>query len=126
MGFSEAVLTALNKYATFEGRARRAEYWYFTLLSVILSIAAQVIGAAGRDGGLITLLLLGVICLVSLALLVPGIAVSVRRLHDTGRSGWFLLIALIPVVGGILLLVWMCSRGTDGPNRFGADPIPAV
>ncbi|RQS18043.1 DUF805 domain-containing protein [Burkholderia sp. Bp8992] len=126
MGFSEAVRTALNKYATFEGRARRAEYWYFTLLSVILSIAAQVIGAGGRDGGLVTLLLLGIICLASLALLIPGIAVSVRRLHDTGRSGWFLLIALIPVVGGILLLVWMCSRGTDGPNRFGADPIPAI
>ncbi|MDR0240035.1 MAG: DUF805 domain-containing protein [Burkholderia sp.] len=126
MGFSEAVRTVLNKYATFEGRARRAEYWYFTLLSVILSIAAQIIGAGGRDGGLITLLLLGIICLASLALLIPGIAVSVRRLHDTGRSGWFLLIALIPIVGGILLLVWMCSRGTAGPNRFGADPIPAV
>ncbi|ALX10224.1 hypothetical protein P350_01005 [Burkholderia cepacia JBK9] len=126
MGFSEAVRTVLNKYATFEGRARRAEYWYFTLLSVILSIVAQVIGAGGRDGGLITLLLLGILCLVSLALLIPGIAVSVRRLHDTGRSGWFLLIALIPIVGGILLLVWMCSRGTEGPNRFGADPIPAA
>ena len=126
MGFSEAVRTVLNKYATFEGRARRSEYWYFTLLSVILSIAAQVIGGGGRNGGLITLLLLGVLCLVSLALLSPGIAVSVRRLHDTGRSGWFLLIALIPLVGGILLLVWMCSRGTEGPNRFGADPIPAV
>ncbi|MBY8604133.1 DUF805 domain-containing protein [Burkholderia arboris] len=126
MGFSEAVRTVLNKYATFEGRARRSEYWYFTLLSVILSIAAQVIGGGGRNGGLITLLLLGVLCLISLALLIPGIAVSVRRLHDTGRSGWFLLIALIPLVGGILLLVWMCSRGTEGPNRFGADPIPAV
>ena len=126
MGFSEAVRTVLNKYATFEGRARRSEYWYFTLLSVILSIAAQVIGGGGRNGGLITLLLLGVLCLVSLALLIPGIAVSVRRLHDTGRSGWFLLIALIPLVGGILLRVWMCSRGTEGPNRFGADPIPAV
>ena len=126
MGFSEAVRTVLNKYATFEGRSRRSEYWYFTLLSVILSIAAQVIGGGGRNGGLITLLLLGVLCLVSLALLIPGIAVSVRRLHDTGRSGWFLLIALIPLVGGILLLVWMCSRGTEGPNRFGADPIPAV
>ncbi|WGY68592.1 DUF805 domain-containing protein [Burkholderia cepacia] len=126
MGFSEAVRTVLNKYATFEGRARRAEYWYFTLVSVILSIVVQIIGAVGREGGLITLLLLGIICLVSLALIIPGIAVSVRRLHDTGRSGWFLLIALIPIVGGILLLVWMCSRGTDGPNRFGADPIPAV
>ncbi|CAB3768266.1 membrane protein [Burkholderia sp. MSh2] len=126
MNFSEAVRTVLNKYATFEGRARRAEYWYFALLSCILSIVGQVIGAVGRDAGVITLLLLGVIFLISLALIIPGIAVSVRRLHDTGRSGWFLLIGLIPIIGGILLLVWMCSRGTEGPNRFGADPIPAV
>ncbi|KVE09174.1 MULTISPECIES: DUF805 domain-containing protein [Burkholderia] len=126
MNFSEAIRAVLNKYATFEGRARRAEYWYFALLSCVLSIVGQIIGAAGRDGGLITLLLLGAISLVSLALIVPGIAVSVRRLHDTGRSGWFLLLALIPIVGSILLLVWMCSRGTEGPNRFGADPIPAV
>ncbi len=92
----------------------------------MLSVLAQIIGAAGRDAGLITLLLLGVIFLVSLALIIPGIAVSVRRLHDTGRSGWFLLLGFIPIVGGILLLVWMCSRGTEGPNRFGADPIPAA
>ncbi len=126
MNFSEAVRSVLNKYATFEGRARRAEYWYFVLLSFILSMVAQIIGVAGRNAGLITLLLLGVLSLVSLALIIPGIAVSVRRLHDTGRSGWFLLIALIPIVGGILLLVWTCARGTEGPNRFGADPVPAV
>lgn len=126
MNFSEAVRAVLNKYATFEGRARRAEYWYFVLLTTVLSIAAQIIGVAGRDGGLITLLLLGALALISLALIIPGIAVSVRRLHDTGRSGWFLLLGLIPVVGGILLLVWTCSRGTEGPNRFGADPIVAA
>lgn len=126
MNFSKAVRAVLNKYATFEGRARRAEYWYFVLLTTVLSIAAQIIGVAGRDGGLITLLLLGVLALISLALIIPGIAVSVRRLHDTGRSGWFLLLGLIPVVGGILLLVWTCSRGTEGPNRFGADPIVAA
>ncbi|MEN2475613.1 DUF805 domain-containing protein [Burkholderia stabilis] len=126
MNFSEAVRSVLNQYAKFEGRARRAEYWYFALLSGILSVVGQVIGAVGRDAGLITLLLLGVIFLVSLALIIPGIAVSVRRLHDTGRSGWFLLLGFIPIVGGILLLVWMCSRGTEGPNRFGSDPIPAV
>lgn len=126
MNFSEAIRSVLNQYAKFEGRARRAEYWYFALLSCILSVVSQVIGAVGRDAGLVTLLLLGVIFLISLALIIPGIAVSVRRLHDTGRSGWFLLLALIPIVGAILLLVWMCSRGTEGPNRFGADPIPAA
>ncbi|UXU88042.1 DUF805 domain-containing protein [Burkholderia sp. S-53] len=126
MNFSEAIRSVLNQYAKFEGRARRAEYWYFALLSCMLSVVSQVIGAVGRDAGLVTLLLLGVIFLISLALIIPGIAVSVRRLHDTGRSGWFLLLALIPIVGAILLLVWMCSRGTEGPNRFGADPIPAA
>ncbi|NTX32286.1 DUF805 domain-containing protein [Burkholderia pyrrocinia] len=126
MNFSEAIRSVLNQYAKFEGRARRAEYWYFALLSCILSVVSQVIGAVGRNAGLVTLLLLGVLFLISLALIVPGIAVSVRRLHDTGRSGWFLLIGLIPIVGAILLLVWMCSRGTEGTNRFGANPIPAL
>lgn len=126
MNFSEAVRSVLNKYATFEGRARRAEYWYFALLTCALSIVAQVVGAGSHDAGLITLLLLVVLGLISLALIIPSIAVSVRRLHDTGRSGWFLLLVLIPIVGGILLLVWMCSRGTEGPNRFGADPIAAA
>jgi len=126
MNFSEAVRSALNQYAKFEGRARRAEYWYFALLTSVVSILCQVITMVGRDPSAISLLLMIVAAVVSLALVLPSLAVTVRRLHDTGRSGWFLLIAFIPLVGGILLLVWMCSRGTNGPNRFGLDPIPAI
>ncbi|WP_244135234.1 MULTISPECIES: DUF805 domain-containing protein [unclassified Burkholderia] len=126
MNFTEAVRSALNQYAKFEGRARRAEYWYFALLTSVVSIVCQVITMAGRDASALSLLLMIVAAVVSLALVLPSLAVTVRRLHDTGRSGWFLLIAFIPIVGGILLLVWMCSRGTNGPNRFGSDPIPVI
>ncbi|MBN3792595.1 DUF805 domain-containing protein [Burkholderia sp. Ac-20353] len=126
MNFTEAVRSVFNQYATFEGRARRAEYWYFALLTSLVSIACQVIAAVARDASAVALLLAIVALLASLALLLPSLAVSVRRLHDTGRSGWFLLIAFIPLIGGIILLVWMCSRGNAGPNRFGPDPIPAV
>ncbi|WP_230939397.1 DUF805 domain-containing protein [Burkholderia diffusa] len=126
MNFTEAVRSALNQYAKFEGRARRAEYWYFALLTGVVSIVCQVITMAGRDASALSLLLMIVAAVVSLALVLPSLAVTVRRLHDTGRSGWFLLVGFVPVVGGILLLVWMCSRGTNGPNRFGLDPIPAI
>ncbi|WP_239007174.1 DUF805 domain-containing protein [Burkholderia diffusa] len=126
MNFTDAVRSAFNQYAKFEGRARRAEYWYFALLTSVVSIICQVITMAGRDASALSLLLMIVAAVVSLALVLPSLAVTVRRLHDTGRSGWFLLIALIPIVGGILLLVWMCSRGTNGPNRFGSDPIPVI
>ncbi|WP_448168458.1 DUF805 domain-containing protein [Burkholderia ambifaria] len=126
MNFTEAVRSVFNQYAKFEGRARRAEYWYFALLTGVVSIACQLLAAAGRESGAIPLLLAIVALVVSLALVLPSLAVTVRRLHDTGRSGWFLLIAFIPLIGGILLLVWMCSRGTNGPNRFGTDPIPAI
>ena len=126
MNFTESIRSVFNQYAKFEGRARRAEYWYFALLTGIVSLACQVLAAVGRETGAISLLLALVALIVSLALVLPSLAVTVRRLHDTGRSGWFLLIALIPIVGGILLLVWMCSRGTNGPNRYGADPIPAI
>ncbi|MGS0892656.1 DUF805 domain-containing protein [Burkholderia stagnalis] len=126
MNFTEAVRAVFNQYAKFEGRARRAEYWYFALLTAVVSIVCQVVAMAGQGGSAFALLPAIVALVVSLALVVPSIAVTVRRLHDTGRSGWFLLIAFIPVVGGIILLVWMCARGTEGPNRFGADPIQAV
>ncbi|WP_244104938.1 DUF805 domain-containing protein [Burkholderia sp. Bp9031] len=76
--------------------------------------------------GAIFLLLAIVALVVSLARVPPGLAVTVRRLHDKGCSGWFLPIAFIPIVGGILLLVWMCARGTDGPNRYGLDQTPAI
>jgi uncharacterized membrane protein YhaH (DUF805 family) len=111
---SDAVRSCLSKYATFSGRARRAEYWWFTLAVIIVEIVTSLIDRA-LGTSLVTLL-------VALALFLPGLAVGVRRLHDTDRSGWWLLIALVPFVGAIVLLVFEVLDGTPGPNRFGPSP----
>lgn len=114
-------LKALKKYADFTGRARRKEYWFFALFniifSVILGIIDGVIGTVTPEAGIG---LLGGI--YTLAVILPGLSVTVRRLHDTDRRGWWLLIALIPVIGGIVLLVFMVEDGTPGKNSFGANP----
>jgi uncharacterized membrane protein YhaH (DUF805 family) len=114
-------LTVLKKYAVFSGRARRKEFWMFFLFDMIFTIVAaildNILGTAIEDVGY------GLIyILYSLAVLLPYLAVSVRRLHDVGKSGWFLLIALIPIVGAIWLLVLMCTDGTPGKNEYGANP----
>jgi uncharacterized membrane protein YhaH (DUF805 family) len=111
----------VEKYADFEGRAPRAEYWWFALGEfILLAIAMIVDSIVGTDfGGL------GygfVYCAVALALLIPAIAVGVRRLHDTNRSGWWLLIALIPFIGAIVLIVFLVSEGTAGENDYGHNP----
>lgn len=114
-------LAVLKNYAGFSGRARRKEYWMFTLFHVIFAIIAVVIdnvlGIAIRDVGYGPIYLL-----YTLVTLIPGLAVSVRRLHDTGKSGWFLLVGLIPCVGGIILLVFMVTAGEVGENAYGPDP----
>ena len=105
-----------ENYANFEGRARRSEYWYFTLVSVLISIVLRIIDSVvGSEIGIVGLI-------YSLAVLVPSIAVGVRRLHDIGKSGWYLLVALIPIAGAIWLLVLLCTEGDHGPNQYGADP----
>ena len=114
-------VTALKNYAVFSGRSRRSEYWYFALFYVIFYVAATVvdvmIGSFERSSGIGACT-----AILALALLIPSISVTVRRLHDTGRSGWWILIGLIPLVGGIILLVFMCQDGEPGVNRFGANP----
>ncbi|MGG5807908.1 DUF805 domain-containing protein [Falsiroseomonas sp. CW058] len=116
MNFGDAVRTCLNNYVTLSGRARRSEFWYFFLFQMLMQFAAGVLDAAILGGS-------GAVgMLVSLGLLLPSIAVAVRRLHDTGRSGWWLLIALVPLIGWIVLVIFYVGRGEDGPNRFGADP----
>jgi len=116
-------ITVLQKYAVFDGRARRAEFWYFALINFIVSLVLSVIDSAVIGpvaGGL------GIIGLIySLAVLLPGIGVGIRRLHDTGRSGWWLLIALIPLVGTIILIVFFATAGQRGPNNYGNDPLEA-
>ncbi|MCB0123296.1 MAG: DUF805 domain-containing protein [Caldilineaceae bacterium] len=114
-------LAVLQKYFDFSGRARRKEYWYFVLfniiVSIILAVIDQAIGTGSIEGGVG---LLG--GLYSLAVLLPGLGVSVRRLHDTGRSGWWILINLIPLIGSIVFLVFTVSDGDPGPNQYGPSP----
>lgn len=107
-------VAVLKNYVGFSGRARRAEYWQFTLFNIIALIAAFVIDLAIHSPILYAL--------YALAVLLPSLAVAVRRLHDTDRSGWWLLIGVIPLIGGIVLLVFMCLEGTQGSNKHGANP----
>ena len=114
-------LEALKKYAVFSGRSRRMEYWFFVLFNLIvafvLALIDMLIGtfSAVQNIGLLS-------GIYSLAVLIPTLAVTVRRLHDIDRSGWWILINLIPLIGSIVLLVFSLLPGTPGSNRFGPDP----
>lgn len=120
-GFLEAVGICLRKYADFSGRARRSEYWYFSLFNCIVLLVLGFIGnkilGAPEDGGQNMLQ-----TVYSFAMLIPSLSSTWRRLHDTGRSGLWTLIGLVPVLGWILLLVWECSDSKPGENRFGMSP----
>lgn len=118
MSFTTAVSTCFGKYATFGGRARRSEYWWFTLCWGVSLMATMLIGQANNTLG--TVLMVA----VYLVFLLPGLAVAVRRLHDTGRSGWWYLLSLVPF-GGLVLLVFMVQDSQPGPNQFGESPKPA-
>jgi len=114
-------LHVLRNYAQFNGRSRRSEYWYFLLFNLLVAV---LLGFA--DGVLRKIVGFGMLgMLYSLVVLVPGIAVSIRRLHDTDRSGWWLLLALVPLVG--LVLIWfMAEDSHGGTNRYGHDPKLAI
>jgi uncharacterized membrane protein YhaH (DUF805 family) len=114
-------LEVLKKYAAFDGRAALKEYWWFSLFSVIIIIVLSVIDiVTGTFNVNVGLGLLGGI--YTLAVLIPSIAVSVRRLHDTDRSGWWLLINGIPLIGVIVFLVFTGQDGTPGDNQYGSNP----
>lgn len=103
-----------KKYVCFEGRAGRAEFWYWALvcfiINIVLGVVDQIIGIGIFEG------------LFGLATLLPGIGVAIRRLHDTNRSGWWLLIGLIPIVGFIVLIIFYVQEGQKGANQYGPDP----
>ncbi|MBI2630861.1 DUF805 domain-containing protein [Candidatus Nomurabacteria bacterium] len=108
-----------KKYAEFNGRARRREFWMFLLFSFIISIALSIIDSilgteVGRGNGILS-------SLYSLAIIVPSIAVTVRRLHDTNRSGWWWFLWLIPIVGWIILIVWLATDSMAGDNQYGPN-----
>jgi len=114
-------LKVLKQYADFGGRARRSEYWYFTLFNIIFAILAMildnVLGIAIEGIGYGPIYIL-----YGLAMFVPGLAVLVRRLHDVGKSGWMYFIALIPIIGAIWLLVLLFTDSQQGDNKWGANP----
>jgi uncharacterized membrane protein YhaH (DUF805 family) len=121
VAFQDAIKTGFSKYATFAGRAPRSEFWFWTLFAFLGSLVASIVdvvlgvdfeGTGGPVNGLF-----------NLAILIPNLAVSVRRLHDVDRSGWWLLLIFIPIIGLIVLLWWDLTRGTSGDNRFGPDPL---
>ncbi len=118
LGFVEAVKICLTeKFCNFEGRARRSEYWWFALANGALGYIAQLIGNLFSSTTGIVLF-----CIVGLALLLPGLGVFVRRMHDIGKSGWVFLLGLIPLVGAIILIVWAAKDGDPQPNQYGPSP----
>jgi uncharacterized membrane protein YhaH (DUF805 family) len=119
MGFGEAISAGFSNYVNFSSRAARSEYWYWVLFAILVSIVANVLDALIMRGSGFS----PISTIVGLGLILPGLAVSVRRLHDLDRSGWWLLLGFIPLVGAIVLIVWDCTKGTDGPNQYGADPL---
>jgi uncharacterized membrane protein YhaH (DUF805 family) len=143
----EWMIMPLKRYADFKGRSRRKEYWMFFLFNLLvvgfllgMSIAfAPTTGGSEMmtgDGGFqasanyesdlsgspISMVFMGLYVLYALAIIIPSIAVQVRRFHDQDKSGWMILLGFIPFVGGIILLVFMCLEGTKGPNSYGPDP----
>lgn len=129
MGFTEAIRSGFDHYVKFDGRASRSAYWWWALFVFIVGIVANVLdgvfglqqfrefnGQMYAAGGVIS-------GLATLALLLPNLSVTIRRLHDTDRSGWWWFIVIFPVIGWIIYLYFMIARGTPGPNRFG-PPTP--
>ena len=118
MGFGQAISSGFSNYVNFSGRAIRSEYWYWILFIIIADIVAGIIDYA--------IGIQVVTSLFGLATLLPNLAVAIRRLHDLDRTGWWIFIGLIPLVGWIILIIWYCTRGTAGPNRFGPDPLGGI
>jgi uncharacterized membrane protein YhaH (DUF805 family) len=124
MNFLEAVSSGFRNYVNFSGRAIRSEYWYWILFTSIVLMVFGVVDQALNPGDQVGAFSI-VTMVISLGLILPEVAVSVRRLHDIDRTGWWLLIGPT-VIGAFVLLYWACQRGTPGPNRFGPDPMPAL
>jgi uncharacterized membrane protein YhaH (DUF805 family) len=119
MNFQQAVQAGFGSYLNFKSRACRSEFWYWQLFLVVGGVVAELFdyGIGVPMAPLSTLFWVGT--------MIPSLAISVRRLHDTDRSGWWLLLFFVPLIGAIVLIVWWCTKGSRGYNRFGADPQPA-
>jgi uncharacterized membrane protein YhaH (DUF805 family) len=116
MSFGEAIRSGFQRYTDFGGRSSRSEYWFWVLFTALASIGLGVLDLVIRtDGGLV-----GVFALVTF---LPSLAVAVRRLHDIDRSGWWLLIGFVPLIGSIILIIWFATAGRESPNRYGRNPL---
>jgi uncharacterized membrane protein YhaH (DUF805 family) len=118
MNFVEAISSGFSNYVNFSNRAIRSEYWYWVLFIVLCEIVTSIIdyaiGINATTG------------IFSLATFLPSLGVAIRRLHDLDRSGWWVFLAAIPIIGAIVLIMWYCTRGTPGANRFGPDRLAAM
>ena len=143
MNFKSAAISGLKNWLDFSGRASRSEYWWFFLFYILVVTAFWfVIGIAlfsyyiirikqgdveGTSSGNWIYLFMVVTSIIShlcaIAMIIPGLSVSIRRLHDLSKSGWWILVMPIPIIGWILWIIWFTTRGIDGPNRFGPDPL---
>ena len=119
MTFSEAVKSGFDHYVKFDGRASRPAYWWWFLFTILVAVAASIIDAAIGSFGVIS-------GIAGLALLLPGLSVAIRRLHDTDHSGWWVLIGLIPIIGFIVLLFFYLRQSDPGENRYGPPPAEGV
>ncbi|HET7900596.1 MAG TPA: DUF805 domain-containing protein [Candidatus Nanopelagicales bacterium] len=125
MGFGQAVSTCFQKYVDFSGRARRSEFWWWVLFTILVSVVASLADALlhlqiTANGTSATVGWIGLVA--GLFLLLPGLAVTFRRLHDTGRSGWWWLLSLLCCIGAILLWIFCLSDSAPGTNQYGPNP----
>ncbi len=121
MNFQEAIELGFRNYVNFSGRAVRSEFWFWILFTILGGLGAEILDYIIIPSWVAYSPFSGVF---EIATFLPGIAVAVRRLHDIGRSGWWLLLSFVPLIGAIVLIVWFCTDGKKGYNRFGADPRP--
>jgi len=119
MGFADAVKSVLSNYVKFSGRSVRSEFWWWQLFNLCAGVLTIVVDGAvfGFSSGYTPLN-----WLYSIAVILPSLAVAARRLHDIDRSGWWILLVLIPLVGIIILIIWWCKPSQPGANRFGPNP----
>ena len=122
MNIGQAIGSGFKNYIVFEGRACRSEFWFWVLFTFLVSIVSSVLDLILFPGNEISL----INTLTGLALLLPSLAVGARRLHDIDKTGWWLLLWLVPIIGWIILIVWAIKRGDGTANRFGNDPIAMV
>jgi uncharacterized membrane protein YhaH (DUF805 family) len=122
MSFGQAIASAFRRYIDFSGRSSRSEYWYFYLLYLIGIICLGFLDSALFPGNKWQPLSLA----FALVLMLPSLALGARRLHDINRTGWWLLLWILPFIGMIIIIIWACRKGDDGENRFGTDPLSVI